>query len=61
MILETIKEGNLTEFTPRTVNKNNIGSLNSNNTFLDLIFLQDNEQVFTNILHSILGFKDLLK
>ncbi len=36
-------------------------SINNNKTFLDLIHLENNEQVFTNIMHSILSHGNLLQ
>lgn len=59
LIENSIKNGCLEEFTPRSVNAEQIGKLNVNKTFLDLIGLESNEQVFTNILHSILEQKDM--
>lgn len=35
--------------------------INNNKTFLDLIHLENNEQVFTNIMHSILSHGNLLQ
>ena len=61
LIKNSLKNGILTPFAPRNVNKQQIGKLNANNTFLNLIGLQDNEQVFTNILHSLLEQSDLFK
>ena len=61
LIEESIKNGALQEFTPRSVNAQQIGQVNANRTFLDLIGATDNEQVYTNILHSILEQEDVLK
>ena len=61
IIEDSIKNRKLVEFTPRNVNPSTIGDLNANKTFLDLIALETDEQVFTNMLHSILGQGELLK
>lgn len=61
LIEESIKDEKLVEFTPRNVNPSTIGDLNANKTFLDLIALETDEQVFTNMLHSILEQGELLK
>lgn len=61
-IIDTaIENGNLAEFTPRSVSPEQIGQLNANKTFINLTKQEDNEQIFTNILHSILEQGDLLK
>lgn len=61
-IIETsIADGGLKEFTPRSVSPKQIGQLNTNKTFINLIKQEDNEQVFTNILHSVLEQGNLLK
>lgn len=60
-IENAIADGKLVDFTPRNVNREQIGDLNANKTFLDLISMQDSEQVYTNILHSLLEQGDLLK
>lgn len=51
----------LQEFTPRSVSKDQIGQLNANTTFINLIQQEDNEQIFTNILYNILEQGELLK
>lgn len=61
LISSSINNGNLDSFTPRKVNLDQIGKHFEKKTFLDLIHLKDDEQVFTNILHSILEHGDLLK
>ena len=61
VIEDSINSGALKEFQPRKVNHEEIGDLNANKTFLDLISMQDSEQVYTNILHSVLSQNDLLK
>lgn len=61
LINDSIYNGRLVEFTPRKANNETIAKLNARKTFLDLIALQDNEQVFTNMLYSILKQGDLLK
>lgn len=61
LIEESINDCKLTEFTPRNVNPSTIGDLSANKTFLDLIALGTDEQVFTNMLHSILEQGELLK
>ncbi len=54
LIENNIANQNLQEFEPRAVNSNEIDNINIDKTFIDLIKQEDNEQVFTNILHSIL-------
>ena len=61
VIESSIESGQLVEFVPRKVNHETIGELNASKTFLDLIDMQDSEQVYTNILHSLLSESDLLK
>lgn len=60
IINNSIENGRLQPFTPRSVDREHIGGLNSNRTFLDLINMDDNEQVFTDMLHSILEQGDML-
>ena len=45
----------LAEFQPRQIDKGTIETLNAENTFIDLIMQENNEQIFTNLLFSILG------
>lgn len=54
LIKDSIKDGTLEEFTPRNVSPSQIGQSNANKTFIDLIKQEYNEQIYTNILHSIL-------
>lgn len=61
LIEDSIASGALKEFTPRKVDSSQIGELNANKTFLDLAGIQENEQVYTNILHSVLEQGNLLK
>lgn len=61
LIKKSIANGDLKPFKLNFVTKEQIGKLDVKKTFLDLIRLDTNEQVFTNILHSILEYKDLLK
>ena len=61
IIEDSIADGSLHSFTPRSVDAEHIGELNSNRTFLDLINMDGNEQVFTDMLHSLLEQGDLLK
>lgn len=61
IIEDSIKNGSLVQFKPRSVNSNQIGQLNANKTFINLTKQEDNEQIFTNILHSILDQGGLLK
>ncbi|XMB67326.1 PD-(D/E)XK nuclease family protein [Mycoplasmatota bacterium zrk1] len=61
LIERSIKDGSLETFNPRPVNTKQIGELHKNSTFLDLIRLGDNEQVFTNILYSLLVHGDMIK
>lgn len=61
LIEDSIQNGSLQEFTPRSVTAEQIGQLNSNRTFLDLIGATDNEQVYTNMLHSVLEQGTLIK
>ena len=61
LIEESVNNGSLQPFVPRSVDAEHIGELNSNRTFLDLINMDDNEQVFTDMLHSLLEQGDLLK
>lgn len=56
-----IANQNLQEFEPRVVNSNEIDDINIDKTFIDLIKQEDNEQVFTNILHGILKQGELFK
>ncbi len=61
-IIETsIASGGLKLFMPRSVNPEQIGRLNTNKTFINLTKQEDNEQVFTNIFHSILEQDNLFK
>ena len=55
IIESSIADGKLEEFTPRNVNHEQINDINAKKTFLDLIAMQESEQVYTNILHSILS------
>lgn len=50
----------LQEITPKSVNPDQIGQLYANNTFINLIQQEDNEQIFTNILFSVLEQDNLL-
>lgn len=59
LINNSIKNGALSLFSPRRVDRKHIDKLNSNRTFLDLINMDANEQVFTDILHSILEQGDM--
>ena len=61
LIEDSIKNGTLKEFTPRKVSPSQIGQSNANKTFIDLIKQEYNEQIYTNILHSILEQGDLFK
>lgn len=61
IIEKSIKDGTLKEFTPRSVNCNQIGQLNAEKTFINLIKQEYTEQIYTNMLHSILSQGDLLK
>ena len=61
IINNCISNGSLEEFTPRSVNVQQIGEINEKKTFLDLIGLESNEQVFTNILYSLLNQNGLFK
>ena len=61
IIESSIENKQLVEFNPRSVSPEEIGTLNSNRTFINLIRQEDNEQIFTNILHSILEQGDMLK
>lgn len=60
LIESSLENGLLEEFIPRSVNAEQIGKLNESKTFLDLIGLESNEQVFTNILYSLFCQTDLL-
>ncbi len=60
LIENNIANQNLQEFEPRWVNLGEIDVINIDRTFIDLIKQQDNEQVYTNILHSILKQGELL-
>lgn len=60
LIENNIANQNLQEFEPRRVNLGEIDVINIDRTFIDLIKQQDNEQVYTNILHSILKQGELL-
>ncbi len=61
IIEDSIEKRNLVSFKPRSVNSNQIGQLNANKTFINLTKQEVNEQIFTNILHSILEQGDLLR
>ena len=61
IIEKAMARGDFEEFTPRSVNSAQIGQLNINKTFIDLIKQEDNEQIFTNILHNVLEQGELLK
>lgn len=50
-----INNKNLKGFQPRQIDKRTIETLNAENTFIDLIMQENNEQIFTNLLFSILG------
>ena len=54
LIKDSIKNGTLKAFNPRNVSTSQIGQSNANKTFIDLIKQEYNEQIYTNILHSIL-------
>lgn len=54
-------ENTLREITPMSVNGEQIGRLETNKTFINLIKQEDNEQIFTNILYDILKEGELLK
>ena len=53
-IEDEIKNKNLEEFTPRKIDQETMKTLNGTNTFIDLIMQENNEQIFTNILFSVL-------
>jgi len=61
IIIDSIANHKLIELVPRKVNQRTIGQLNATKTFLDLTGLQYNEQVFTNILHSVFEQGDIFK
>ncbi len=61
IIEDSIKDEKLKEITPRRVDCKQIGLLNADKTFINLIKQEENEQIFTNILHSVLSQGDLLK
>lgn len=61
LIEDSINDGRLEKFTPRYVSTSQIGQSNANKTFIDLIKQEYNEQIYTNILHSILEQGDLFK
>ena len=54
-IEDEIKNKNLEEFQPRKIVQETMKLLNETNTFIDLIMQENNEQIFTNLLFSILG------
>lgn len=60
-IKNSLKDGTLEKFTPKSVNEKEIGALKISKTFLDLIGEISREQVYTNILYSILEQGGLLK
>lgn len=51
----------LEEFEPRQINQQTIMLLNKTKTFVNLIMQENNEQIFTNMLFSILRYGDLFK
>ena len=61
LIEDSIKNGTLKAFKPRNVSPSQIGQSNANKTFIDLIKQEYNEQIYTNILHSVLEQGDLFK
>ncbi|MCH5170983.1 MAG: PD-(D/E)XK nuclease family protein [Oscillospiraceae bacterium] len=61
IIEEAIKNNNLQEISLKKVNSQEIRKLHGDKTFLDLIGVEATEQVYTNILHSILSQGELLK
>ena len=54
IIDKSIKNNELEVFQPRQIDKETIKKLNPTNTFIDLIMQENNEQIFTNILFSVL-------
>lgn len=60
IIEKNISEHKLKEFQPQNVRNDPLKQAETKKTFLDLIALETNEQVFTNILYSLLSYKDML-
>lgn len=61
VINKSIENGQLYEYIPKILNEQNVKNYEERKTFLDLIGVVDNEQVYTNMLHSLLEHGDLLK
>ena len=61
LIENSISNKKLVPFEPIKISDTNIHANYGNKTFLNLLSLENNEQVFTNMLQSLLSYKDLIK